>query len=158
MLFILDENVIIEAMASSEVEPLGGRYVKVGALLRDAYDLILQIIHNGHGIAMSYELWAKYMNWQSVLQNSLTGLDPRPMNSISDLWRDDRVVYEPNPSVVNFPPNFPDEDDLYLAYLAIATGAILVTKDIPILNAAASGDWGFEAIPIAEALRRARVA
>ena len=42
--------------------------------------------------------------------------------------------------------------------LAVAAGATLVTEDEGVLAAAASGDWGFEAVAIAEALERARVA
>ena len=157
MLFVLNENPIVWAMALSKVEFTGGRYVKVGDRCDDAYDLLLEIVRNGHQIALSCELWDNYANWRSRLQTSGIASSPHPLDMISGLWRQrpDRVVFDPVPPVVPLPTNFPD-DDRYLAYLAIATTAIIVTEDEGVLAAAAGGALGFDAVSIADALRRAR--
>lgn len=159
MLFVLNENPIIWAMALSKVEFIRGRRsVNVGDRFDDAYDLLLQIVRNGHQIALSNELWGNYESWRSRLQSHGIASSPHPLDIILGLWQgSDRVVHMPAPPATPLPPDFPD-DDRYLAYLARATGATLVTEDEGVLAAATSGDWGFEAVTIAEALRRARVA
>ena len=57
MLFVLNENPIVWAMALSKVEFVEGRYVKVGDKFDDAYDLLHEIVRSGHRIALSNELW-----------------------------------------------------------------------------------------------------
>ena len=157
MLFVLNENPIVWAMALSKVESSGGRYVKVGDRFDDAYDLLLEIVRNGHQIALSCELWDNYERWRSRLQTSDIASAPHPVDVIAGLWRQrpDQVVFEPVPPAVSLPPNFPD-DDRYLAHLAIATQAMLVTEDEGVLAAAAGGALGFESATIADALQRAR--
>ena len=155
MLFVLNENPIVWAMALSKVEFTGGRYIKVGDRYDDAYDLLLEIDRNGHQIALSCELWDNYANWRSRLQTSGIASSPHPIDVILGLWqRPDRVVFDPVPPVVSL-PGFPSKD-LYLAYLAIATEAIIVTEDAGVLAAAADGALRFDAVSIADALRRAR--
>lgn len=156
MLFVLNENPIVWAMALSKVEFIEGRYVTVGDRFDDAYDLLTEIVRNGRQLALSAELWDNYQSWRSRLQSHGIASSPHPLDIIARLWQDpNRVVYMPFPPEASLPPDFPD-DDCYLARLAVATGATLVTEDDGVLAAAASGDWGFEAVPIAEALRRAR--
>ena len=157
MLFVLNENPIVWAMALSKIEFVEGRYVKVGDRFDDAYDLLFEIARGGHRIALSNELWGNYARWRSRLQSHGIASIPHPLDVILGLWQgSNRVVHAPAPPETPLPPDFPD-DDRYLAYLACATGATLVTEDPGVLDAATSGDWGFEAIPIAEALRRARL-
>lgn len=92
-----------------------------------------------------------------LLQSHGIASFPHPRDVISGLRQgSNRVVHSPDPPETPLPPNFPD-GDRYLAYLAVAAGATLVTEDEGALAAAASGDWGFEAIKIAEALQRARL-
>lgn len=154
MLFVLNENPIVWAMALSKVEFTGGRYIKVGDRYDDAYDLLLEIDRNGHQIALSCELWDNYANWRSRLQTSGIASSPHPIDVILGLWqRPDRVVFDAVPPIAPL-PGFPRKD-LYLAYLAIATEAIIVTEDEGVL-AAADGALGFDAVSIADALRRAR--
>lgn len=156
MLFVLNENPIVWAMALSKVEFTGGRYIKAGDRYDDAYDLLLEIDRNGHQIALSCELWDNYANWRSRLQTSGIASSPHPIDVILGLWqRPDRVVFDPVPPVVPLPANFPG-DDRYLAHLAVAANAMLVTEDEGVLAAAAGGALGFDAVSIADALLRAR--
>ncbi len=53
------------------------------------------------------------------------------------------------------PDTFPAKDR-YLAYLAVAADAVLVTEDEGVLASAEGGRLGFEAVTIAEALASAR--
>ena len=157
MLFVLNENPIVWAMALSKVERMGRRYVAIGERYDDAYDLLLEIVRNGHQIALSCELWANYASWRSRLQTSGLAPSPHPIDVVLGLWqRPDRVVFKDVPPIVDslsgkFPPK-----DLYLAYLAIAARATIVTEDAGVLAAAVGGALGFDAVSIADALRRAR--
>ena len=142
-------------MALSKVEFTGGRYVKVGDRYDDAYDLLLEIVRNGHQIALSDELWDNYESWRSRLQTSRIASTPHPIDIITELWKgSERIVVKSVPCVVDL-PDFPPKD-LYLAYLAIAVKAIIVTEDAGVLAAAAGGALGFDAVSIADALLRAR--
>ena len=78
------------------------------------------------------------------------------MGRISRLQSEGRVQFVPNPPEILLPDSFPD-DDRYLAYLAVAADAVLVTEDPGVLEAAEGRVLGFEAVTIGEALVRARV-
>ena len=154
-LFLLDENVILWAMALSRIDYQGGRYVRIGESYLDAYDLLSQIVAKGHSIVLSPELSDRYVRHRAILTRSGLTFAVDPMERIGRLQSVGRVRFEIAPAVVSLPDDFP-EDDRYLAYLALATGATLVTEDDGIHVAAAGGALAFEVLRIAEALERAR--
>lgn len=154
-LFLLDENVIVWVMALSRVDYQGGRYVRVGEPYLDAYDLLAQIVAKGHSIALNPELSDRYVRHRAILTRSGLALAVDPMERIGRLQSVGRVRFESAPAVVSLPGGFP-EDDRYLAYLALATGAALVTEDEGLQAAAAGDALGFEVLRIADALERAR--
>ena len=153
MLFVLDDNVLIRAIARGEVEYRNGRYVRVGDEDLSAIELLVAIMQNGHKLAVSTELWGRYARHRARLQESGIGSNPHPVDVISQQWVGS-VEFISHPSETPLPGAFPD-DDSYLAHLALATGAVLVTEDDGVL-AAAGGEVGFEAVTIAEALGWAR--
>lgn len=158
-IFALDENVFLWAVAGGgPLETVGGRYRKVGNDYQEAGALVRAIAENLHTLAYSTE-WLKRLSQKTdALKASGVAVDGDVFRLLVQMTKNlERSKFEHDPPETPLPPDFPD-DDRYLAYLAIATGATLVTEDEGVLDAAASGDWGFEAIPIAEALRRARVA
>jgi hypothetical protein len=77
------------------------------------------------------------------------------MDIIAQGWAG-RVRSISHPTSVILPDSFPSKD-CYLAYLALASGAALVTEDDGIHTSAATGALGFEVLHIAEALDRARL-
>ena len=155
MLFVWDDNVLIQAIARGRVEYQNGRYVRVGDEDQSAFELLVSIMQNEHRLAVSTELWERYARHRARLQDSGIGSNPHPVDVIAQSWVD-RVRFFPHPPEIQLPDAFP-EDDRYLAYLAAATGAVLVTEDAGVLDAAAGGALGFEAVTIGEALVRARV-
>ncbi len=76
------------------------------------------------------------------------------MDVIAQAWVS-RVRFIPSPPSVDLPDAFPMKD-VYLAHLALASGAALVTEDEGIHDAAGDASLGFEVLRIAEALERAR--
>ena len=152
--FVLDENVMIWATALSAVEYGGGRYQRVGGEYLSALRLLLLINANGHSLAFSSKLWGRCQRHSSMLGSSGIKTVPRPLDVIVQMWHEERVVSVPHPPVVTL-PNFPPKDR-YLAHLAIATQAMLVTEDEGVLAAAEGGALGFESATIADALQRAR--
>ena len=154
-LFLLDENVVLWVMTLSRVEYQGGRYMRVGEPYLDAYDLFAQIVGKGHGIALSPELSGRYIRHRAILTRSGLTLAVDPMERIGRLQSVGRVRFEAVPAA-SLPDNFP-EDDRYLAHLALASGAVLVTEDEGIHDTAANASLGFEVLHIAEALERARL-
>ena len=155
MLFVWDDNVLIWAIAHGKVDYRSGRYVRVGDEDHSASELLVSIMQNGHKLAMSTELWERYERHRARLQDSGIGSNPHPVDVIGQLWVD-RVTFIPRPPEILLPDSFPD-DDRYLAYLAVAADAVLVTEDPGVLEAAAGRALGFEAVTIGEALVRARV-
>ena len=154
MLFVLDENILIRAIARDEVEFSGGRYVRAGNPDRSALDLVAAIMGNAHRLAISVELWRRYAHHREQLQESGIVSDPNPLDVIAQAWVS-RVRFIPNPPSVDLLDSFPRKD-FYLARLALASGATLVTEDDGIHTAAAGGALGFAVLHIADALERAR--
>ena len=154
--FILDENIIVLVMAQSRVEYQSGRYVRIGEPYLDAYELLTQIERNGHCLALGIELSDHYVRHRFLFTRNRLAFSVDPMGRISRLQSEGRVQFVPNPPEIPLPDAFPD-DDRYLAYLAVAAGAVLVTEDPGVLEASAGRALGFEAVTIGEALVRARV-
>ena len=151
---MLDDNVLIRAITRGEVDYRNGRYVRVGDEDRSAFELLVAIMENGHRLAMSTELWDRYERHRAMLQDSGIGSNPHPVDVIAQSWVE-RVRFTPHPPLVQLPDAFPGKDH-YLAYLAAAAGATLVTEDGGVLAAAVGARLGFEVIRIDEALKRAR--
>ena len=154
MLFVLDDNVLIRAIARGEVEYRNGRYVRVGDEDLSAIELLVAIMQNRHRLAVSTELWGRYARHRARLQESGIGSNPHPMDVISQQWVGS-VEFISHPPQAPLPDTFPN-DDRYLAHLALAASAVLVTEDEGVLAAAAGGGLGFEAVRVGEALGRAR--
>ena len=154
-LFLLDENVLIMAMARGRVESPSGRLVRVNDDDRGAFALVNAIVENGHWFAMSAELLEKYQAHRSRLQSAGIGASPSPMDRIWEMILQGRVEILWEPPLALFPDSFPTKDR-YLAHLALATGAALVTEDSGVLDAAKDGNLGFEILTIDQALERAR--
>lgn len=151
---MLDENVLIRAIARDEVDFSSGRYVRLGNPDRSALDLVAVIMANAHTLAISVELWRRYAHHREQLQESGIVAAPNPLDVIAQAWVS-RVRFIPSPPSVDLPEIFPMKD-VYLAYLALASGAALVTEDEGIHDAAGDPSLGFEVLRIAEALERAR--
>ena len=150
-----DDNVLIGAIARGKVDYRNGRYVRVGDEDQSAFELLVSIMQNGHRLAMSTELWERYERHRARLQDSGIGSNPHPVDVIAQSWVN-RVSFFPYPPEISLPDSFPHKDR-YLAYLALAADAVLVTEDAGVLEAAAARALGFEAVTIGEALVRARV-
>ena len=157
-IFALDENVFLWAIAGGgPLETIGGRYRKVGNDHQEAGALVRAIAANLHTLAYSTEWLRLFYQKNNALTASGVEVDGDIFRLLVQMTKKlERSKFEPAPPETPLPPDFPD-DDRYLAYLACATGATLVTEDPGVLDAATSGDWGFEAVTIAEALRRARL-
>lgn len=155
LVFALDENVLIWAIAGGgPVESVAGRYTRVGDDYLNAGDLVKESLRNEHRLAMSLELWRNFSRHADAFDDR--EIDQEVFAAITRaVWSPDIAVFAPNPPAVPLPDNFPD-DDRYLAYLAVAANAIIVTEDAGVLAAAAGGALGFEAVSIADALSRAR--
>lgn len=152
---MLDENVLIRAIAQGEVDFSSGRYARLGNYDRSASDLIAAILASGHRLAISAELWRRYNHHRERLQESGIVSDPNPMNAVAQAWVT-RVRFIPHPPNVTLPDAFPGKDR-YLAHLALEAGATLVTEDDGIRTAVAdSSALSFEVLHIADALERAR--
>ena len=154
--FVLDENVLIMAIARGRVESRGGRFERVGDDDRGALEMANAVVENGHRLAISAELVRKYIGHRAGLERAGITLSPHPLDQVWNMMRLDRVDFVPYPPEIPLPDSFP-EDDRYLAYLALAADAVLVTEDAGVLEAAAARALGFEAVTIGEALVRARV-
>jgi predicted nucleic acid-binding protein len=154
LLFVLDDNVLIRAIARGEVEYRNGRYVRVGDEDLSAIELLVAITQNRHRLAVSTELWERYGRHRARLQDSGIGSHPHPMNVISQQWVTS-VEFIPHPPQAPLLDSFPAKDR-YLAHLALAAGAVLVTEDDGVLAASKGGGLGFEALRVSEALGRAR--
>lgn len=153
--FILDENVYIGAIALGRADYQGGRYVRVGDPDTRASALVAEIVTNGHGLAVSNELWGRYQTHRSMLQDAGITTTPHPSELVGQLWSTGRVDFRARPPAMPLPDTFPAKDR-YLAYLAVAADAVLVTEDEGVLASAEGGRLGFEAVTIAEALASAR--
>ena len=152
---MLDENVLMLAMAGGRVEYAGGRYERVDTDDQGALELVNAIEGNGRRIALSAELWRRYMSHRAMLWRSGVEVSPAPITIIEELLRRNRVAMEAEPPAAVLAGPFP-EDDRYLAHLALATGAALVTEDGGVHEAAAGGNLGFDVLDIAGAIERAR--
>lgn len=153
-IFLLDENVLIMAMARGRVESPSGRLVRVDDDDRGAFALVNAIVENGHRVAMSAELLGKYTTYRSRLQSAGIAASPNPLDRIWEMTLQGRVEIVWEPPQAPLPETFPAKDR-YLAHLALAASAVLVTEDEGVL-AAAGESLGFEAVTITEALERAR--
>lgn len=153
--FLLDENVLVRAIALGSVDYQGGRYVRTGNADGSALALLVEIDKNGHNLALSNELWGRYSAHRTRLQEGGFSVTPHPMDLINGLWGKNRIEFSPSPPTVELPGSFPSKD-LYLAYLSLAKGAALVTGDGGIHAAAANTALGFEVLSISDALERAR--
>lgn len=155
--FALDENVFLWALAGGgPLETIGGRYRKVGNDYQEAGELVRAIAANGHTLAYSTDLARRFSQKTDDLRASDVQVDVEVFRLLFQMKNNpSRSQFTPDPPAVPLPDNFPD-DDRYLAYLAIAANAMLVTEDEGVLAAATGGAWGFEAVSIADALLRAR--
>ena len=154
--FVLDENVFLWALAGGgPLETIGSRYHKVGNDHLEAGELVRAIAANGHVLAYSKEWWRLFCRKTDDLKASGVPIDVDVFRLLVQMTKNpDRSKYEHVPPSDPL-PSFPD-DDLYLAHLAIATQAMLVTEDEGVLAAAEGGALGFESATIADALQRAR--
>lgn len=154
--FVLDENVFLWALAGGgQLETVGGRYRKVGNDYQEAGELVRAIAANGHELAYSEDWTRRFFQKANDLKVSGVQIDGEIFRLLVQMRNNPgRSKSEHRPTVVDL-PGFPPKD-LYLAYLAIATEAIIVTEDEGVLAAAAGGALGFDAVSIADALRRAR--
>ena len=154
--FALDENVFLWALAGGgPLETIGGRYRKVGNDYQEAGELVRAIAANGHELAYSTDLARRFSQKTDDLRASDVQVDVEVFRLLFQMKN--------NPGRSKFAPDPPEDDipgfprkDLYLAYLAIATEATIVTEDEGVLAAAAGGALGFDAVSIADALQRAR--
>lgn len=155
--FVLDENVFLWALAGGgPLETVGGRYRKVGNDYQEAGELVRAIAANGHELAYSTDLARRFSQKTDDLRASDVQVDVEVFRLLFQMKNNPgRSRFAPVPPVVPLPANFPD-DDRYLAHLAVAANATLVTEDEGVLEAAAGGALGFDAVSIADALRRAR--
>lgn len=151
---MLDENVLIRAIARGKVEYRSARFVRVGDEDWSASDLLVSIMRNGHGLAISAELWERYQRHRARLQESGISANPHPMDLIAQGWAG-RVRSISHPTSVTLPDSFPSKDR-YLAHLALEAGAALVTEDEGIHTAAGGSALSFEVLHIADALEWAR--
>ena len=160
VLFLLDENVLIRAIARGEVDYQSGRYVRVGDEDRSAFELLVAIMENRHGLAISAELWERYAQHRSRLQSSGIVLRTHTLWIVICPAVDTAGPRRNSLGTIllkrSLPDSFPTKDR-YLAHLALATGAALVTEDSGVLAMRRrTENLGFEILTIDQALERAR--
>lgn len=149
---MLDENVMIWAMAGGHVE----NYQRVDDDDEGAFELVSAIWSKGHRIAMSEELRSKCHHHGIRLQQSGVSVTVPMLKFITvGVWFPHLAEYVTEPPEAGQLDAFPWKDR-YLAHLALATGAALVTEDGGVHDAAAEGNLGFEVLRIREAIERAR--
>ena len=125
--FILDENIII--LAQRKLDPQGN-------FDATCLDLIDQIIEICHTIVIDYNLWDKYQ--QQLNRFTTAGLSPPNLFHLIQgaRQRDGKLRYMPNalpfPEETAIPQG--SQDDKEIVRLAVATGAILVTADNPLIE------------------------
>ena len=125
--FILDENVIILAQKLKNDQ---------GEKDSTCYDLLDQIIKICHPIVVDSILWRKYERqlWllpaNAIIPPHLAGVLKSPMLPAGKL--DFQRDAPPFDEETDIPQG--SQDDVEIVRLAVATGAILVTTDQPLIN------------------------
>lgn len=125
--FILDENVIILAHKQEDDH---------GVPDRTCRDLLERIIDICHPLVLSPWLQDKY--WEQLGRQPAAAPDvPHVLAILASAWRragkvDNQPNSPPFPEETNIPQG--SRDDLEIVRLAVATSAILVTTDQPLLN------------------------
>ena len=123
--FILDENTVI--LAQKQENDRGAYDLTCLALLND-------ILERGHSLVADFDLWAKYQSQLSGLPEASPGY-PHILRVISTAYSvgklDIRQNAPPFPEETSIPQG--SQDDLSHVRLAVATGAILVTTDNPLI-------------------------
>lgn len=92
------------------------------------------ILESGHSLVVDYSLWAKYQSQLSGLPGAFPGF-PHILRSLNGAYSARKLDILPNA------PPFPEEtsipqgsqDDVTIVRLAVASGAILVTTDNPLI-------------------------
>ena len=123
--FILDENVIILAQKRENDR---------GEKDRTCYDLFYQIIKTSHLIVVDSILWDKYMHQlRDFRDNAIT---PHLAGVLRDLLLTGKMEFQRDApqfgEETDIPPG--SQDDVEIVRLAVATGAILVTTDQPLID------------------------
>ena len=121
--FILDENVIILAQKLENDR---------GEKDRTCYDLLDQIIKICHPIVVDLILWRKYMRQLGGFQATphLAGVLNGPTLPAGKLaFQRDAPQFDEETAIPQG-----SQDDVEIVRLAVATGAILVTTDQPLIN------------------------
>ena len=125
--FILDENVIILAHKQEDDH---------GVPDRTCRDLLERIIDICHPLVLSPWLQDKY--WEQLGRRPVVDPDvPHVLATLASAWRragkvDNQTNSPPFPEETNIPQG--SRDDLEIVRLAVATAAILVTTDQPLLS------------------------
>ena len=123
--FILDENTLILAQKQKNDR---------GAYDLTCLNLLNAILESRHSLIADYVLWAKYQSQLSDLPDTYPGY-PHILNVLSRAFRVSKLSFLPDA------PAFPEEndtprgsqDDVLIVRLAVATAAILVTTDNPLI-------------------------
>ena len=124
--FILDENALILAHKQENDR---------GAYDLTCLNLLNGILEKGHTLVADYLLWAKYQSQLSGLPAASPGF-PHILRTVNGAYSAGKLDILPNappfPEESNIPPG--SQDDTEIVRLAVATGAILVTTDNPLIS------------------------
>ncbi len=123
--FILDENTLILAQKQENDR---------GAYDLTCLNLLNGILEGGHSLLVDFGLWAKYQGQLSGLPAASPGF-PHILRTLTGAYSAGKLDILPNappfPEETNIPQG--SQDDKEIVRLAVATGAILVTTDNPLI-------------------------
>ena len=124
--FILDENTLILAQKQENDR---GEYDLT------CLNLLNEILEKGHSLVVDFLLWGKYQSQLSGLPDASPGF-PHILRVLTQAYSAGKL------DILQNAPTFPEEtsipqgsqDDKEIVRLAVATGAVLVTTDNPLIT------------------------